>query len=617
VSNKEWLLSEIGAAFRIKFEGDIIEWADSRLKIPYSTRYPVYAAEESPWLLEPLRAACDPKVRRVDVRGPAGSAKSLIGEMHIAYVVDNSPGFYYYVHQKDDAGQQIMEERILPMFLENDFLAAKLPVDPNKRRVGRISFPTMQLYALGANYNNAQSKRVKYLTMEEPHAYEAGLMKAFEKRCEGVRGAKILTLSTGSILGDESDAAYNDGTCEEWEVPCPHCGHFQRMTDDRDRLRCDRTTDTTDEQGNIIWHKLLPTVRYNCEECGRDWPTDDEFRRTQAQSGRYTVTNPNAPADHRSFHWEATAIHWMRLSDILKDKLEASHVAKMGSLEPLRDYIQKRRALAWDDSPPQENGDEGTRMKGVYHRNFKDPDEIARFMTVDNQAGRASKGEGAHRWFVCRSYTKTESKLVDCGRLTTWEDVEEKRIELGVEPGRTLVDTAWDAVNVQSVCVRYGWQGLWGDNTNKKSFPHHETVNNQRVVRQYPFSSVNIGHVGLGSSGATRQARYFFWSQQTIKNLYHRLKNGLTAYKWTVPQDCPDVYFEHIKNEYKRSEINARGERLWVWYNPPKKPNHLLDACEMNLVAALMDPRIRALLLSTEDTPTIALNPTDHEAKQD
>jgi len=608
MSANPWLLNQIGKAYRLKFDGDVIEWADGKLKIPYSARCPIFVAEESPWLIEPLRATCDPKVRRVDVRGPAGSAKSLIGEMHIAWCVDNAPGFYYYVHQKDDAGAQIMEERVIPMFLENDFLSAKLPVDPNKRRVARISFPTMQLYALGANYNNAQSKRVKYLTMEEPHAYEPGLMRAFEKRCEGVRGAQILTLSTGSILDDESDKSYNMGTCEEWEVPCPTCGHFQRMTDTRDRLRCERTTDTVDDQGNIIWHKILPTVRYNCEECGVDWPTDSEFRREQAKKGRYTVTNPNAPSDHRSFHWEATAIHWMSLQDILKEKLEASHAAKRGSIEELRDYIQKRRALAWDDSPQEDTGEDAVRMKSDYRKRAQHEGEIARFLTIDNQAGRASKGEGAHRWYVCRAYTPAGSVLIDCGRITTWEELEELRIELGVEPGRTLVDTAWDSQNVQAVCVRYGWQGLWGDNTNKKSFPHHEVVQGQRIVRQYPFSSVNVGHVGLGTGGHTRQARYFFWSQQTVKNLYHRLKNGLATYKWTVPQDCAESYFEHIKNEYKRQEIASSGEKVWKWCNPPKKPNHLLDCDQMNLVAAIMDPRIRAVILSADDVSASVLS---------
>ena len=606
MNHRRWLLDTLAACFRPKFDGTMVEWADGRLKIPSSTRRAVFEAAESPWLLEPMRALCDPRVRRVDVRGPAGCAKSLIGEVFMGYIVDTEPGLTYYVWQADEDAKDAMEDRVLPMFAENKFLAERMPTDPNKRRICKINFPTMPLYALGANLNNAQAKRVRYLIMEEPHCYKPGLMSAFEKRCEGVRGAKILTLSTGSVLGDESDVAFNAGSAEEWEVPCPHCGAFQRMTDSRDRLRSDRTQETTDAEGDIIWGKLLPTVRYNCEHCARDWPTDEKFRHQQAKSGRYTPTNPNAPVHHRSFHLEATAVHWLGLPDILKEKLTASYASNRGNIELLKDYMQKRRAVAWDESPPDDDGSGGERMKGVYYLQAKaDPDEIARFLAIDNQAGRASKGEGAHRWYVCRSFSPSESKLVGCGRITSWEELEERRIALGVLPQCTLVDMAWDTQAVQAICVRYGWQGLWGDNSKKKSFPHHEQVATPqgpaRVVRQYPFSAVQIGHVGIGGGGQQRQARYFFWAQNAIKNQYHRLKNGLFAYRWSAAQDTPPAYFEHLKNEHKRQEIDNAGNKFWAWYNPPKKPNHLLDCDQMALVAALLSARLRGILLQNDE----------------
>lgn len=603
-----WILTAIGEAFRFRFDGTIDVWADGKLKIPSSTRYPTYVSEESPWLIEPLRALSDPAVRRVDMRGPAGCAKSLVGEIYIAYVVENEPGMLYYVHQKDEAAKDAMEDRVSPMFSENEFLAQKMPVDPNKKRICKIVFPTMSLYALGANYNNAQSKRVRHLIMEEPHTYEAGLMSAFEKRTEGVKGAKILTLSTGSVLGDESDAAHNEGTCEEWNVPCPYCDTLQPLLDTRDRLRSDRTADTVDGEGNIIWHKLLPTVRYNCVSCGRDWPTDEAFRRGQAQKGKYVATNPNAPANHRSFHLEAVSVHWMPLERIVEEKLKATYAARRGSTELLKDYIQKRRALAWDESPPEDSTNDGSRMLGAYTAAevaAPTADEIARFMTVDNQHGRASKGEGAHRWVVVRAYYPTESRLVFAGRVTSWEEVEETRIKFSVHPMRTVVDTAFDSTAVQSQCVRYGWQGLWGDPNRKDGFPHHELVLGQRITRIYPFSTVQLGTVGLGLAPATgengvmRQARYFFWAHNSVKTLYHRLKSKMVTYLWTAPQDTPEVYFEHLKNEFKRQEIDSSGTKVWRWYNPPAKPNHLLDSDQMNLVAALMDNRIRAILLSS------------------
>jgi len=589
------------------FEGDMVEWADGTLKIPYSVRYPIFLAGESPWLLGPMRAISDPQVKRVDVRMPAGAAKSLIGEVMIAYTISEDPGMLYYVWQTDDDAKDAMEDRISPMIEANDFLSVRLPVDRNKKRSVKIAFPHMSLYAVGANLSAAQSKRVKRLIMEEPHLYGPGMMTAFEKRVEGVDDYKIVTLSTGSVIGDESDESFNSGSVERWQVPCPHCDTFQAMSDNRDRLVAKIDDETCDENGEYDWRRILPTVRYNCEHCGVDWPTDNEFRRIQAKKGRYVATNPNAPSDHRSFHLAAPSVHYFPLSKILMEKMKASYSARRGALEPLKDYVQKRNADAWDESPVDSDVDAAfERAKGEYLMGEPHEAEIARFMTIDNQAGRASKGQGAHRWIVVRSFGPMECRTIWAGRLDTWEEVEEKRIEHGVEPARTLVDMAYDTPAVQEVCVRYGWQGLWGDNTAKRSFPHHETVlvNNhpQRLTRKLPYSPVNLGHVGIGKGGVKRQARYFFWCQHPIKDMWHRLKDGLSTYRWTVAKDIPDEYKKHCSVEFKKlTVVKKTGRKEWTWFTPDKKDDHLGDCDQMCLVAGLMDARIRVILWSSAD----------------
>jgi len=62
-NHRPWILSVFAEAFRFRFDGTIDQWASGRLKIPSSTRYPTYIAEESPWLIEPFRALSDPNVR--------------------------------------------------------------------------------------------------------------------------------------------------------------------------------------------------------------------------------------------------------------------------------------------------------------------------------------------------------------------------------------------------------------------------------------------------------------------------------------------------------------------------------------------------------------------------
>lgn len=601
-----WCRETIAGLVVIPHKGDIVSWADGKLRIPYSVRSPIYIASESPWLLEPMRALSDPKVRRVDVRMPAGAAKSLIGEIHIAFCVSESNGLYYYVWQTDDDGKDAMEDRIYPMMEANECTSSRLPIDRHKKRVDKIAFAHMSLYSVGANLSAAQSKRVRFLTMEEPHLYLPGRMTAFEKRVEGCDDYKILTLSTGSVVGDESDVTFNNGSVELWQVPCLKCGEYQAMNDSKDRLSCQIDADTTDEKGEIIWQKVLPTVKYTCEKCGESWDKSAAARKKQAQQGRYIPTNLNAPDHHRSFHMEAVSVHYFPLEKLLMEKLNAVQAYKRGAIEPFKDYMQKRRAMAWDEAPEQTHDQAAfDRSKGNYYKNDTCPEEITRFLTVDNQAGKASKGEGAHRWFVCRAYTSTECRLIDEGKIGSWEELEEKRIALGVEPSRTLVDIAFDTVAVQAVCVRYGWQGLWGDTAGRKAYPHHETVlvNNapQRLTRFYPYSPFNIGHVGIGKSGERRQARYYFWCQQPIKNLWHRLRGGMTTYRWTVPQDISKEYELQTGTEFKKQQTNKSGGKEWIWMTKANAEDHMKDADQMNLVAALMDARIREILWTVTD----------------
>ena len=596
------------ANFRLPHDGDMVEWAHGRLNIPYSTQYPVFIDSVSPWLLEPLRAISHPKIRRVDLRMPAAAAKSLVGEITIAYAIAESHGLIYYVWQTDDDAKDAMEDRIFPLISANDFLHEKMPVDRNKKRTTKIAFPRGSLYAVGANLSAAQSKRVTLLIMEEPHLYDPGMMKAFEDRTTGVKNPKIVTLSTGSIVGDDSDLSFNQGSREEWQVPCPHCREFQTMTDHRDRLRATIDENSKDENGEYNWPAIMPTVHYACEHCGMDWPTDAKFRHEQAKEGRYIVTNTNAPEDHRSFHVEAVSIYYegFALAQTLEKKLTAVDAYKRGAIEPFKNYMQKTRAMAWDESPEQSDDDASfERAKGEYDKLDPFDGEIARFLCVDNQAGKASRGQGAHRWYVCRAFSFTESRLIDEGRVTSWEEVEEKRIKLGVEPLRTLVDCAWDTANVQGTCVRYGWQGLWGDTTDKKSFPHYVQVMTakgpERIARHLPFSTPQIGHVGIGKAGQQRQSRYFFWCNGPVKDVWHRLRDGMTLYRWTLPRDISGEYKKQTSVEFKKQETMKDGKKKWKWIVPKSKDNHLTDCDQMCLVAALMEPRLMKLLWTGEE----------------
>ena len=79
--------------------------------------------------------------------------------------------------------------------------------------------------------------------------------------------------------------------------------------------------------------------------------------------------------------------------------------------------------------------------------------------------------------------------------------------------------------------------------------------------------------------------------------MWHRLKDGLTTYKWSNPKDVSADYKAQIGVEFKRQvTVKATGKKTWEWYFPPSKPNHLTDCDQMCLVAAIMDARIQPIL---------------------
>ncbi|MEM6885422.1 MAG: terminase gpA endonuclease subunit [Verrucomicrobiota bacterium] len=581
-----WLARTTLKAFRPKFGDHPGKWGDKRLAIPYSTQEPVFILDRAPHLLPAFEALGNPKYKKIDIRGPAGSGKSLIGELDICFCTENDPGLYYYVWPNDQDAKDQVEDRIYPLFQSNDFLCNLLPVDRSKKRNTKIVFPDMSFYSVGANESNAQRVRAYRLTMEEPHMFNSGMLTKMRKRMKGVQGARELTLSTGSELDHQTDVEFKNGSCHEFHIPCPHCGHMQAPV--TSHIKWDKTENTTDENGEYRWEALRKTMRHECEECGKPFPQKASERLKIAKQGKAIQTNPNAPDDHFSYHYHAAVVDWISIEEIAEEYIKAIHATRIGNLELFKDFVQKTEANAWDESPPQDNREISERFGG-YVKLDHWPDEICRFMTVDNQAGKASKGENPHRWVLTRAWGAAESRLVDERKVDTWEDVEVLRDELGVAANRVLVDIAYDRQEVLKMCEAFGWQGLIG-NERRKSFPHKgKDERGQPATFQLPYSPPQRGYINIGKRGRNSSAIYYDWCHEPIKALYHQMAQGNSPdYLFSVADDVSEDYQKHIKAEFRRKDKSGK----WVWFRPEHLDDHHLDNEQMNVAAACMDIRL-------------------------
>jgi len=605
------------------FAGSLSEWARS-LALPQSTRADRFEPEEAPWLRAPADALVDPEVRQVTFIGPAGCAKSLLGEIYMGYVVKNDSGLIYYVCQDDDAAKDVMEDRMFPMFLANHVLASVMPLDRSKKRIAKVQFPRATLYALGANKNNARSKRIKHLIREETHLWEPGMMTAFKKRVNAVSGYKILDLTTGAISGDETTEEWEASTRHEWHVCCPECKAPQIM--ENRRLGFERSEKTIDTDGGFKMNEVRNSVRYSCAHCEAQWRDTPETRTWLRDSGYYVQTNPNASATHHGYHINALAIHWISWGDLIQEWLTSARAAKGGAMELRKNYIMERLAEAWDESPREESAEASGKRTGPYRmtgpaagltewrpgwwiRKPGDwPDgwqELTRFFVADVQDG--------HFWAGCRAFAADgTSRLVGCWggsegehKLTTYEQLEELREALDVRPSRVFLDCAHFTKMVQMRCAQYGWQAFVGDET-AKGWPHDikspfhpfNVAKRQglpfRLIAEkpvrLPFSPPQVGHATQGRAGPMQRCPYYYWSNPIIKDFWHF--NWQKGDGYQHPSDVPLWYRAQTAVEFKRKRYSrTTGREEWGWTHG-QKANHATDVEQMLTVAAMMDERI-------------------------
>jgi hypothetical protein len=74
----------------------------------------------------------------------------------------------------------------------------------------------------------------------------------------------------------------------------------------------------------------------------------------------------------------------------------------------------------------------------------------------------------------------------------------------------------------------------------------------------------------------------------------------MATYRFTAPQDVSSEYQKQTSVEFKRQEVNRDGSKKWTWTVMKGRANHLLDCDQMNLVAAMLDARLRSVLFTTE-----------------
>lgn len=562
----EQLLAEADAdSFRPQDRREIADWARDSIVVGSWSPWPgPFDPSLTPWIIEPLRVLGLPGPRRVTITGPAAGGKSTIGEVFCAWAVDNAPGLTAWFAHTDDMAKEFAETRLQRMFAVCPRVSRWFSLmAKHAKRTQAIHFPHMSFLVQAANESNAQSKHIRHVVKDETWQYAPGMSAQIDKRTTRFsHNRTILELSTGSLADDETDQAWRQGTRQEWQIVCPHCGkiHAPRWSFGRHREPGGVKWDKAAKRADGTWdmRRVAESAAYECPLCVQRITANASNAILVNRGGRYTEPAGDAMPKHWSFHWNCIASDFAQLGTIAAEFLLAQRALKRGVTTLLQEFRQKKEALPWEEEAPTIRIAE---TAGNYLLGETRDGEIGRLMLVDVQRG--------HFWGLVRTYySDGESRLFACARLETWEAVRAFQIQNNIGETSVLVDSGEGnrTDDVYAHCCLWGWFAMKGAEA-KDGF----LVDGEKRLAAF----------SMNGAAATRYSPAYLlpdsvqsWTEvlQVSKAITTGIMSRARAGQvrgWSIPKDAPEFYkaqlaarvWDDRKKEWRT--VGKQGEHLW------------------------------------------------------
>lgn len=556
------------------------EWARENVLVGAWSPWPgPFDPGITPWIIEPMRIAGAPGPKRITITGPAAGGKSTIGEVLLAWIIDNAPGLTVWFAQTDEAAKEFAETRINRVLESCPRVVRWFPQNRHKHRTQATHFPHMSLLIQSANETNAQSKHIRHLICDETWQYDPGMLAQLHKRTTRfAHNRTILELSTGSVEGDETDSAWHQGTRQEWQLKCPACGlhHVPRWTFGKIDAPGGVKWDAGAREADGTWNfrKVVESTSYECPLCRVRHAANAANGYALNRDGSFTEPAADAMPRHWSFHWNCIASDFSQLGAIAVEFLQAKAAIKRGTTALFQEFTQKKLAESWnEDRLPQEAI---AQIDSDYSLGDPWAEEGMRVMIVDCQQ--------THFWALVRAFTKDgRSRLVDCARLESWESVRAFQTSHAISDDLVLVDSGKWPDTVYTECCLYGWLAIKGEAVPGGYLVRDIAGNGQRVIARASEGICYPARLAAGSKkGGTR---LYLVSDQLSSEILARARAGRLA-GWTIAKDAPVFYRAQLASMVRVSARNKlTGQPTLTWKELGNAGNHLWD-CERYAIAA-------------------------------
>lgn len=334
----------------------VSEWAERNRRLSPET-----SAEAGPWrnsrtpyLVEPMNAFTDPKVRKITMVAASQVGKSELELNMIGYIIDQDPGSILFVQPTLEDARKFSRLRVAPMIRDSRVLKTKvheIKAKDSGNTILQKSFPGGMLTITGSNSASAlASTPARYIIGDERDRWaisagtEGDPWALAEARQATFYNAKAVEVSTPTIKGTSNiEGGFFQGTQEYWCHECPHCGEYHNIQ--FDNIKFEHKVTTVRGKKN---YKILK-AEWTCPSCGC-MSSESEMRK---QPAKWIANNPEAYENGvRSFWLNAFSSPWTPWSKIIRKFLEAQ-----GDPEKLKVVFNTLFGELWEDRGDLEDED--------------------------------------------------------------------------------------------------------------------------------------------------------------------------------------------------------------------------------------------------------------------
>lgn len=555
---------------------DVVKWAEDNVRIgslENSGQQGAFTLDSREYWAGPLYAMDDAATRGITVISGTQNGKTLTVNVYIAFRIARKPCNIMCMAPNENLAKRNSEKRLGPLLAAIPEVVAKMPRDRSLKKKLDIQFADCALLMVGSGSpTQSSSTPCEVVVIDEldkcagSDGNEADSAALAEERTKNFPRRKIIKTTTPTREDGRGWVSYLSGTQERYMVPCPHCGERIILLFQNVKWSADAKLPNGEWDDDIV----QSTARYECQCCGGVISDAAKLRAIRLASELHdrgwVATNPKPKPHHRSFHLSSLYAPTLSWSDIalafldFKRRGDVQNFVNSWLAEP---YVSD--SVVYWDSPKAD----AAALAAV---DIPEGAETCLVMTVDCQVD--------HYWAVIRRHEMKTGHSVPVwhGRLETIDDVRAKQLEHAVPDGRVIMDEGYRTDDVRLACMRYGvaknvnGRALWVGWRVAMGMPRREWKDRDAGLLPYVVDHVQ-------APGQRVQLMRLKHSGAHIKDLWQRMREGRTTWRWGMPADSE--WQAHQDAEIR----TATGKGKWDWRLKSKRhPNHLLD-CELLQIA--------------------------------